>query len=196
MRISEVVPADRPTLHHTTLAYAASEILEHRELRPKNYETFVSLSENEYVHDITGRHVTLVFDPSGFEGQLIEVEYSEDWAESHPQHAAYIAGEGWSEQYHDPEDLFEPPDDLDPDEADFWEPDEEAVEAARHEAEIEAFLVKSDEAEWISRTAGEAVSFRPEAVVGLIVRDGSDLQEWRADLDRLGYRHVQIKVAA
>jgi hypothetical protein len=194
MKIFEVVT---PTLlHHTTLAYSASEILEQGCLRPKNYDSFVSLSVGEYVHDITGHHVTLIFKPAGFGDQLMEVEYSEDWAAAHPEQAGYIAGEGWAEQYQDPEDLFEPPDDLDPEEAEFWEPDEDDVEDARHAAEVEAFLCKSGEEEWISREAGQPVTFRPEAVIGLIVRNGADLQEWRRDLDALGYPHVTLRSAA
>jgi hypothetical protein len=69
---------------------------------------------------------------------------------------SYIAGEGWREQYEcslDPED-FDDDDDYD-----------DACEKDYEEAEIDSFMCKDDEREWISRREGEDVRVPVSAIL-------------------------------
>lgn len=137
-------------LFHTTSFSALDDILRAGHLKPKNSESFISLSENPHFGDISGDDVVLVFDKRELLPHVMQVEYDEDWYDKHPEHAAYIAGEGWREQYTAPD--YEDYPDYDPDD-EFWEPDPDDEEAFYRAAEVEAFTVKHGEREWITKTS-------------------------------------------
>lgn len=161
-------------LYHTTSMSALASILNKKTLKPLNGEGFISLSEIPFTGDIRANDVTLTFDMRRLASKLLRVDYSERWFDSHEEQGAYIAGEGWREQFTLPDWLFDPPPDIPPDEADFWEPEPEAVERVYREAEIDAFLVKHDEREWITRRMGEKVKFAAADVKGVLVRSTAD----------------------
>jgi hypothetical protein len=167
------------SLYHTTSPGAAFEILQAGELRPKA-DGFVSLSEKPHLHDIQAHGAAIIFDLRKLYAQLEPVEYSEAWAHTHAEQARYIAGEGWSEQF-----------EYQSDDADEDEGDDDRYEEEYAAAEIEAFLQKSDEAEWISLHPGTPIRFRPDAVTGLIIGGIDD--ETRADLAKIGYGHIQLR---
>jgi hypothetical protein len=179
MKLTQLFESHVDVLYHTTDPYSAEQILSHRQLQPKNNESFVSLSRRPHLHDIQAHGCCLVFDGRMLSDQLDEVDYSETWAEAHPAQVAYIAGEGWVEQWEAPE----------PDE-DGWE-DEDAHEEAYRYAEQDAFFSKSDEDEFISKQAGQPVRFLVTAVLMILVENPDD--EWRELLDKLGYAHAVIK---
>jgi len=163
-------------LYHTTSFGGAHAIQASGEVRPKNYEAFVSFAEEPIIGgDISANDVLLVFDRSKLGPSLDRVEYDEEWYDAHPEQAAYIAGEGWREQL-DLTWLYEPPEDIDPDEYDFWEPDEDDVEAAWREAELESFVWKDSEKEWVSREPGEPVRFEPSWLVAVV--PVADVEGW------------------
>ena len=126
-------------LYHTTSFDAAEAIKESSVIQPKNYDSFVSFAEDPFTGDISANDVTLTVevDPASVE----KVEYTKKWYKKHPEQASYIAGEGWIEQ-------FEYPD----------TEDEDEEEEAYRQAELESFLWKSNEKEWISKTPGEPVA--------------------------------------
>lgn len=161
------VPLSKLRLYHTTSLAALEEILKHRRIKPRNYESFVSFSEVPFLTDIRGTDAVLVFRRSAIAKRLVKVRYDEAWFEEHPEQGSYIAGEGWREQYMPPEELTTPPDDADED----WEPDEEEIEADEKAAEIESFKHKSNEHEWITKKAGEPLHFQIEDI--LEIRDKS-----------------------
>lgn len=164
-------------LFHTTSAENLLKILKTKKILPGGDQyaehAFVSLSEIPFTGDISHNDVIIVFRPgSSITSQVMPVKYTESWYDQHPEHAAYIAGEGWREMYEPPEWLYEPPEDLDEDELDWWEPDEEDVAAAEREAELDSFLFKSDEKEWISKKEYAPVKFNLDDVAGvLLIKD-------------------------
>jgi hypothetical protein len=170
--------------YHTTSNHAAAEILKTCELKPKNYDSFVSFSTKPLPNgDIESRDVTLVF-RNTIAPQLLEVDYDESWFHEHPNQGRYIAGEGWQEQF-----FFEPDEDMDEFDID------DAEEEARSNAEIDAFIDKSDEDEWISRTIGAPVKFRKEDVCMIIVNHAfswSELDQWNKELSEWGYKNVSV----
>ena len=166
---------DQAKLYHTTSPAAAFDILKSGELRPKQSDGFVSLSEKPHLHDIEAHGAVIVFDRGMLYSQLIKVDYSERWAKKHQRQASYIAGEGWSDQFE-----YSPDDD---DEFD------DGYDDAYADGEMEAFLVKSDEDEWISSQPGQAVRFTKDAVVGLILDDVVDAEE---DLAAIGYEGLRV----
>ncbi len=130
-------------LYHTTSFEGAELIKKSGSIKPKNYDSFVSFSEEPFTGDIWANDVILQVevDPA-----LVEkVEYTKRWYEAHLEQAAYIAGEGWRE-------LFERPD-LEEDE----EPDQDLEDQMYQEAELQAFLDKSREKEWIAREQNTAI---------------------------------------
>jgi ribulose bisphosphate carboxylase small subunit len=82
---------------------------------------------------------------------VIQVKYTERWAEEYSEQAAYIAGEGWIEQFEYSEDVME-----EDEEGEMWE-NEDLMAAEYAEAQMEAFLYKRDEQEWISAEQGAEV---------------------------------------
>jgi hypothetical protein len=170
-------------LYHTTSNSAAYEILESGEIRPKNYESFVSFSLIPLPHgDIEAKDVTLVFNANALRSQLIEVEYTETWYQNHPSQARYVAGEGWVEQFvHEPETF---------DEDGF---DDDGYDEAFASAEIDAFLDKHGEDEWVSINNGAPVRFTKKDVVGMVLHNISTPEDWKTELAALGYDNLTIK---
>jgi hypothetical protein len=168
------------SLYHTTSPGAAFEILQAGELRPIS-DGFVSLSEKPHLHDIQAHGAAIIFDLRKLYAQLEPVQYTEAWAQTHPDHARYIAGEGWSEQFE-----YQSDGDGDADDDDHYEEEYAA-------AEMTAFLDKASEDEWISLHPGTPVRFQPHAVTGLILDHLDD--ETRAELAKIGYAHVQLRQA-
>lgn len=169
------------SLYHTTSPSSAFEILAHRQLRPR--DDFVSFSLKPNLYDIREHGAVLVFDLRKLYSQLEPVEYTEAWAKAHPEQVRYIAGEGWSEQFE-----YSPESESDDD--DEWSEDER-YEAAYAEAELDSFLHKAGEDEWISLHPGQPVHFPPDAVTGLIL-DEIDA-ETEQELRSLGYGHVKLR---
>lgn len=179
-------------LWHTTSLGGLQAILATGELRPRNHDTpFVSFSDRALPHgDIRGKDVAIAFRYDGLAPQLEAVEYSESWFEAHRAQATYVAGEGWREQYTPPEELYQPPDDIDEDGRDFWEPEQDDVEAAYRDAELDSFLAKSDEAEWVSKAEMAPVRFKRDDVLSVVPLT-ADPRAVRAILDAAGYGHVR-----
>lgn len=176
----QMFPPER--LYHTTSPFAAFEILTHGAVRPKDPDGFISFSEKPHLTDITAHGATLVFDLRKLYAQLEPVEYTEEWAHEHAAQARYIAGEGWTAQ-------FEYSSDDGDDEFD----DDDGYDAAYAAAEIDAFLAKAEEDEWISLHPGMPVQFRPDAVVAIILDEiEADTQ---SELTAMGYGHVIIQQA-
>jgi hypothetical protein len=132
-------------LFHTTSFRRAEEYKNQGFITPKNLDSFVSFSESPFSGDISENEITLKVevDPSHVE----QVQYNERWYKDHQEQAAYIAGEGWPEQFEYPEDIYDEEGEADPG----------AEEAAYAEAELYAFLDKSNEREWISKAPGDPV---------------------------------------
>jgi hypothetical protein len=170
------------SLYHTTSPAAAFEILAGGELRPKTSEGFVSFSLKSHLHDIQAHGAVLVFDLRKLYAQIEPVEYTEAWARAHPDQTRYIAGEGWVEQFD-----YTPDDDEDDD---F---DDDGYYQAYADAELESFLQKADEDEWISIHPGQPVRFTAVCVTGLIL--GEIDNEIHDDLVKLGYSHINLRQA-
>ena len=166
------------SLYHTTSPAVAFEILSTHEVRPK-LDGFVSFSLKPNLYDIQAHGAVLVFDLRKLYGQLEPVEYTEAWAEANPDQARYIAGEGWSEQFEYQSD------------GDDEEDDDDGYERAYADAELEAFLQKADEDEWISLQAGVPVKFTPDAVTGLILNEID--AETQQELQSMGYAHIKLR---
>ena len=171
-------------LYHTTSNSGAFDILNERNVKPKNYESFVSFSTKPLPFgDIESKDVTLVFRKDLLISQLDEVDYEVSWYHEHTDQARYIAGEGWKEQFE-----YEPEDSEDEFDNDG------GYEEAFSNAEIDSFLDKDGEEEWISKKAGVPVQLNPTSVVGLIINhhfDQTDLDEWKQDIASMGY-HISI----
>ena len=151
-------------LYHTTSLQGLISILKDHAITPMEY--FVSFSEIPLVGDISANEVTLVFDGAPLETLLDKVHYTEEWYDAHPEQSAYIAGEGWREQYTEPEKCY------DYDEDSGWEePNEECLEEAYKEAELQSFLYKDKEREWISKDEGASVHFSPKDLQEILLYD-------------------------
>jgi len=135
---------ERNSLFHTTAWGALPDIIKSKALKPKSYDDFVSFSPEPFFGDISANDVVLEVSPLS---NMMKVEYDEDWYNEHPEHASYIAGEGWKDQYFAPEECMDD---------DGWV-DDECEEEAFREAELDSFLFKSSENEWISIKEGENV---------------------------------------
>lgn len=181
-----------PGLWHTTSYGGLQDILKSLQVEPRTSEDYVSFSDQPLFHgDIRHKQVALGFVPQAMSGQLEPVEYSEDWYDEHRAQARYIAGEGWREQYTEPEWLWEPPDGWDEERDGQWEPEEEDVEAAEREAELDAFQAHENEHESISREPGEAVKFQPRELVKILVYDQRMVRDVRKWLPP-SMAHVQV----
>jgi len=145
-------------LYHTTSWSNALKIL--RSGVMKSPAPFLSFSVKPlFSGDISHRDVCLVLDASKLRSQLIPVEYTERWAEEHPVHADYIAGEGWYEQFQIPDGCYD---------EEWGEEDEECVEEAQGQAMLDSFLWKKDEGEWVSKREYAPVKVSG-AMMGLLV---------------------------
>ena len=151
--------ASKPLLYHATSWRVAQLILRSGSLHP-GFEGFVSFSEDPLFRgDISSSEVVLVFDPVKLRSQLLKVQYTEDWYHQHPDQSRYIAGEGWREQHVTPEDCYD---------EEFGEIDDDCEERAYLEAELDSFLYKSNEKEWLSKEEGKSVAIMG-ALAGLLV---------------------------
>lgn len=141
-RIARRVASPPESLYHTTSRGGLQDIQETGLIKPKDYEGFVSFSaEPIELYDISGADYRIeVKMPEG----VMPVEYDWKWAEKYPEHARYVAGEGWEEQFTYSEDTLD-------DEG--WE-DEDLMEEEWNDAMLNAFLDKSGEQEWISIKSG------------------------------------------
>jgi hypothetical protein len=147
---------------------------------------FVSFGERPYFGDIRHNEAVLVFDRKAL-SDVMKVEYNEQWFDRYPDQGAYIAGEGWHAQYEPPPECFEY------DEEEGWEEeDEECLQAAYHDAEVGAFMAKSDEREWISKREHQPVKFRPEYITGVLLKKGS-VEAMEKELWKLGLDHVEVR---
>jgi len=174
-------------LFHTTTYKALPKILKDGEIKPGTYDGFVSFSEYPITGgDISGNDVVLVLDKRRLAPLLDKVEYTEDWYDDHREQAAYIAGEGWREQYEPPDWLYEPPEDLDPEEADWWEPDPEDVEAEERVAELSSFLFKEGEREWVSKREGRSIKVGDGWLDRVLVRAVADVKRLTHALNKHG----------
>lgn len=164
-------------LYHTTSWGGLEGILKSRKLKPHGYDfPYVSFSERPFTGDIRGNDVIIVFDSAALSNAVMKVEYDEAWYDRYPEHAAYIAGEGWIEQYVEPDDCYD-------DEG--WA-DDDCLEEDRRYAELAAFEDKSDEREWVSKKEGP-VSFRPSAVVAVLAVSPGAVERVRETVRDLGY---------
>jgi len=133
------------TLYHTTSREGFESIKADGVLKPKDDEGFVSFSaEPVKGGDIEGDDV--VFEVEMPEG-VMKVEYTEEWFEKYPEHAAYIAGEGWEQQFEYSNATID----------EFGFTIEEEEEAEFDDALLDAFLVKGTEEEWISIEPGKEI---------------------------------------
>jgi len=136
------------TLFHTTSYEAIDKILESNTLIPGN-GGFVSFSEKPIIGgDIQGNDVVIeVKTPP----QVMKVEYNKQWFNKYPEIAAYIAGEGWQEQFEYSEDSM-----TEDEEGEFW-PDEDLEYEEYMEAMYQAFVAKKSEEEWVSIEENEDI---------------------------------------
>lgn len=168
------------TLYHTTSLYSLSDILKSREIKPGS-DGFVSLSERPlFGGDISHSQVSIAFGPR-IAQQFMKVDYSPDWAEQFPEHSSYIAGEGWREQFESPVEM---------DEDGFYDQDEE--DAAWRDAEMESFLHKDGEEEWVSVEPYETVGFSPGDITGIIVEDQGYVPTVNDFLKEAGLSNVKV----
>ena len=161
-------------LYHTTSWSNALKAL--RSGKIESMAPFISLSSKPlFSGDIRYTDLALVLDGDRLGGQVTPVQYTERWAEAHPEQVTYIAGEGWQEQFVYPDDCLD---------EDGWE-DEECMEQAWHEAEIDSFLWKRDEDEWITQREDTPLKVRG-AVKALLVPSDADVEQAEALLAKAG----------
>ena len=161
-------------LFHTTSWENAARTLRSGKL--KSLSPYISLSEKPlFTGDIRHKDVALVLDASGLTGQVMPVKYTEQWAEQHPEHASYIAGEGWQEQFVYPDECM--------DEDGF--DDEECMEEAWLNGMVDSFLWKRDEDEWVTKREHTPLNLRG-SVVGLLVPAGNGEEKAEALLNKVG----------
>lgn len=145
-------------LYHTTSIDGLIGIIETQTI---NANPFVSFSANpEFYNDINGNDIIIVFNANNLKNNLMEVLYNEKWYKKFPDHANYIAGEGWIDQYY-----FEPSEYIDDDEYD------ELYEQDYDLAAQQAFESKSDENEWISILENNPIKFNLDDILFIIVKD-------------------------
>ena len=182
-------------LYHTTSLPGMMSILQSHKVEPGS--DFVSFSEIPSLSDIAANEVTLVFDAAALQSQLTKVQYTEEWFNEHPEQGAYIAGEGWQEQYTEPEECYE----LD-EESGWEERDDECLDKAWRAAELESFLYKADEREWVSNSEGVGIGFSPQQLKEVLVSDPRQIDAVEGVLDEtkfsvpVGARQAGVRTAA
>lgn len=145
-------------LFHTTNWKSLEGILRSGVLRPDAFDKFVSFAPAPFFGDISGNDVTLEVQPPA---NVMPVEYTKRWFNKYREHASYVAGEGWYDQFVVPEECYD---------EEFKEYNEECEAQAWLEAEFTAFIVKREEKEWISTEPGEDV---PIIIRTIWVKDAS-----------------------
>ena len=168
-------------LYHTTSLHGLAKILQSRTFLGGRHGGFVSFSEKPVFGDIQANDAVLVLDRTKLRNRVMPVEYDEAWYDRHPEHAAYVAGEGWREQYQEPEDCYD-------DEG--WA-DENCVEQAYRDAELMSFLYKKEERDWVARSSGD-LRLPAEAFKRVVVPK-QKLAAAEALLKKLGLR-MPVKV--
>lgn len=144
-------------LFHTTSWNKLKRTLQSGKL--KSLSPYISLSEKPlFGGDIRHGDVALVLDSSDLGNQIMQVKYTEKWAEQYPEQASYIAGEGWEEQFVYPEECM--------DEDGF--DDEACMEQAWMNGMLNSFLWKKGEDEWITKRESTTLNVRG-ALLGLLV---------------------------
>lgn len=187
-RARDVIEAVGKELFHTTSFAALPKILSSMQLKPR--EGFISFSEVPWYGDIRSTDATLVFALPSFKSQLLKVDYSPDWYERYKEQAAYIAGEGWREQF--TLDDYVSEDDIDPETGDI---DPDVEEAAYDDAQYAAFEAKSEEREWVTKNENQSVKFDAASLLRIIVRSPSDVEHTEQVMRKLGLQ-VLVKPLA
>ena len=175
-------------LYHTTSYAALEEILRTGRIEPKSGEAYVSFSERPHLSDISADDVVIALDARKLRDQVEKVEYTEEWFDRNREKASYIAGEGWIEQFN--LDDYVDPEDIDPDTGEI---DTEKEEEAYREGELEAFLTKSEEREWISRSEGEPVKLDERAIRRILVVNDADVSDVQRRVEQSG---MNVEVGA
>jgi len=174
-------------LFHTTSFEGLLGILKDKKLKSRNINnSFISFSEVPYLGDISGNDIVLVFNRNKLRNQLIKVEYTKKWYEQYTDQAAYIAGEGWLAQF-DIDDWIDS-DDID---IETGEVDSDVENEVYAQAEMQAFLDKSSEKEWITRQEMQPVSFDYDDIYVILVPDRTKIDMVKSWLDDLG---INIKI--
>lgn len=175
------VTAATDELYHTTSLQGLAKILQSRTFRSGAHGGFISFSEKPLFGDISAGDAVIVLDKGALRNRVMPVEYTERWFDRYPEHAEYIAGEGWREQYMEPEDCYD---------EEGWAGDE-CLERAYRGAELEAFLWKKDEREWVGRSEGD-IRLPAEAFKRIVVPKAK-YQVALALLKKLGLK-MDVKV--
>ena len=172
---------DAGILHHTTSLAGLEGILRNKRLEGK---PFVSMSEQcLFGGDISHADICLGISKTNLQSQMVKVEYDEEWFQKFPEQGAYIAGEGWAEQWH-----YEPSNPHDE-----WGDDEE-YENQYQAAQFNSFYYKSNEQEWVSLQEGQPVMFQPGDVKFIVVGNSAIYNQARQIARSLpGYSHVETK---
>lgn len=147
-------------LYHTTSLSGLIGILSEGVV---NANPFASFSTNPIFHgDIRGKDVVIVFNATNLRKHLMEVLYDQYWSSKYPEHADYIAGEGWKDMYY-----FDTPEDFD-------ENDENADDLIEDDYDFaaqEAFESKYDENEWITKIEKTPVPFSLVDILYILAKD-------------------------
>lgn len=141
-------------IYYTTSLLEALKILETGFIQPKDTKSFVLFSEKPKEGD-----VTFVFDLSAIKEELVKVQYTESWFHRFPEHASFIAGEEWRNQFKLEDWLQE--EDFD----ETGEIDHETEAMAYLLAEIQAFKDKEPEQAkdyfvWMSKRTGKSMPLK------------------------------------
>lgn len=170
------------TLFHTTGLHTALDILTAGEVLAN---PFVSFSAGSPVYsDISASapFVAIAFRYMPVALQLAEVAYTDEWYTAHREQAAYIAGEGWDQQYTEPDEAYD---------EDGWSDDEMLAEYYSV-AECSAFTCKSDEREWVSEQEGYPVTFDIGADIEYLIVDDEPSRESLAA--QLAIENIRIDI--
>jgi hypothetical protein len=166
---------------HTTSLRAVPAILEERSLVGG---PFVSLAAGQPVYNdirASSPFAVIAFHRANLAQHLMEVQYHDDWYNQNQDHAAYIAGEGWREQYEEPEDAYD---------EDGWSDDDYLAEDYDR-AQNDAFQAKSGENEWVGKNEGD-LPFDPQRDIAFIQVDNERSAAWLRE--QLTYLGLQVPV--
>jgi hypothetical protein len=147
MRAWELNESFESVVYHTTSSINAKNIMDTGIIKPRDGESFVSFSKKPFTGDISHNEVTLKINSSNIASDIMEVIYTEQWYEKYTDHAAYIAGEGWKDQFITPDECYD----------DEGEEDTDCYNQAYRDAELDSFLWKKNEEELISKVMGEPI---------------------------------------
>ena len=160
-------PSTDALFFHTTSLRAIPSILSNAAL---SGGPFVSLAAGQPIYnDIRANRpfAVIAFQRDKLAENLLEVQYNDNWYNQHNDHAAYIAGEGWREQYEEPEDAYD---------QDGWA-DDEYLTDDYDRAQREAFWSKSEEKEWVGKDEGD-LPFNPNTDIAFIQVDDKAARDW------------------